>query len=134
MLNDNDRITTIRQSAQDLHQLVDIRKMQTGCRLIQNINGLSGSTAAQLRSQLDSLCLSAGELGRRLSQADVGKSHIVQGCNLPVNGGNILKELHGLFHSHVQHVVNALSLVFDIQRFAVVTLAAADLTRHIDIR
>ena len=56
MFNDNDRIAAVRQSAQNLDQLMDIGKMQSRRRLIQNVDRLSGSSLAQLRRQLDTLC------------------------------------------------------------------------------
>ena len=59
MFNDNDRIAAVRQSAQNLDQLMDIGKMQSRRRLIQNVDLLSGSSLAQLRRQLDTLCLTA---------------------------------------------------------------------------
>lgn len=59
MFNDNDRIAAVRQSAQNLDQLMDIGKMQSRRRLIQNVDRLSGSSLAQLRRQLDTLCLTA---------------------------------------------------------------------------
>ena len=59
MFNDNDRIAAVRQSAQNFDQLMDIGKMQSRRRLIQNVDRLSGSSLAQLRRQLDTLCLTA---------------------------------------------------------------------------
>ena len=41
MFNDNDRIAAVRQSAQNFDQLMDIGKMQSRRRLIQNVNGLA---------------------------------------------------------------------------------------------
>ena len=48
MFNDNDRIAAVRQSAQNLDQLMDIGKMQSRRRLIQNVDRLSRSSLAQL--------------------------------------------------------------------------------------
>ena len=44
MFNDNDRIAAVRQSAQNLDQLMDIGKMQSRRRLIQNVDRLSRSS------------------------------------------------------------------------------------------
>ena len=70
---------------QDLDQLMHICKVQSSCRLIQDIDRLSGTAAAQLRRQLNPLCLAAGELRRRLSQPDIGQSDIIQCLDLPVD-------------------------------------------------
>ena len=108
--------------------------MKSRSRFVQNIDRLAGSTLAQLRRQLDSLCLTAGQLGGRLSQADIGKSYIVECRNLPVYGGHIFKEFHCLLDRHIEDIIDAFPFIFDLQRFPVIALAAADLTRHIDIR
>ena len=75
---DNDHsIAALRQTLQDLHQLVYIRKMQTCGRLIQNIHRLSGASLTQLRCQLNPLCLTAGQCGGRLPQTDIGQAYII---------------------------------------------------------
>ena len=108
--------------------------MKSRSRFVQNIDRLAGSTLAQLRRQLDSLCLTAGQLGGRLSQSDIGKSYIVECRNLPVYGRHIFEEFHRLLDRHIEDIIDAFPFIFDLQRFPVIALAAADLTRHIDIR
>ena len=46
---------------------------------------------------------------------------------------DVLEELQRLVHGHVQHVGDALALVLDLQRLAVVAVAVADLARHVDV-
>ncbi len=41
VLDDHHRVSALRQTAQDLHQLVNIRKMKSRGGLVQDINGLS---------------------------------------------------------------------------------------------
>ena len=60
MFNNDNGIAPVRQSAQNLDQLVDIGKMEASRRLIQNVDRLSGTPLAQLRGQLDTLGLTAG--------------------------------------------------------------------------
>ena len=48
--------------------------------------------------------------------------------------GTFSKKGQRLLHRHIQHIVNALALVFDVQCLSVIALASANLTRHIDIR
>ena len=48
--------------------------------------------------------------------------------------GTFFKEFQGIFHGHIQDIINALSLVFYLQCFTVITLSAADFTWHIYIR
>ena len=61
MLDHNDRITAFCQALQNIDQLMNICKMQTGRRFIQNIYRSAGTSFAQLRCQLNSLCLTTGK-------------------------------------------------------------------------
>ena len=108
--------------------------MKSCRRLIQNINRLSCSSPAQLCSQLNSLSLSAGKLCGWLPQTNIRKPHIIQCRNLPINRRNILKEAHRLLHRHIQDIVNAFSLIANLQSLPIIPLSAADLTGYIDIR
>ena len=119
---------------ENIHQLVYIRKMKSRGRLIQNINRLARAAPGKLRGQLDALGFSSGECGGRLSQLNIAQSHIIQSLYLAADCGKGLEETVSLLHRHVQHVENALSLIFYVQSLAIVALAAADLTGHIDIR
>ena len=59
MLNDHHRIAAVRQPAEDINQLVHIRKMQSRGRLIQDIDGLARAALGQFGCQLDTLGLTA---------------------------------------------------------------------------
>ena len=43
------------------------------------------------------------------------------------------EELKPLFNGHFEHIVDIFALVFDFERFAVVSRAFADIARYIDI-
>ena len=77
VFNYNNCISTIRKSSQNLHQFLNICKMQSGGRLIQNINSLTCTALTQLCSQLNTLCFSAGKSGGRLSKTNIGKPYII---------------------------------------------------------
>ena len=111
-----------------------IRKMKSRSRLVQNINSLAGASSCQLRCQLDSLGFPTGKGCGRLSQLHIGKPHIIKSLYLVPDRGDIFKERKRLLHCHIQHIKNTLSLIFDIQCFPVVPLAAADLTGYINVR
>ena len=53
---------------------------------------------------------------------------------LPQLAGQVLEEGQGLFHRHLQHLVDVLALVAHLQRLPVVPLALAHLAGDIDIR
>ena len=133
MLNDHHRVASFRQSAEDLHQLVHIGKMQTGGRFIQNVDCPSGTPAGELRRQLDALCLAAGQLRRRLSQLDIAEADIIERLYLIMDGRHILKEGQRLLHRHIEHIVDIFPLVPDLQRLPVIALSMADLAGNIYI-
>ena len=108
--------------------------MKSGGGLVQDVNGLSRASLGQLRGQLDSLGLAAGQLRGRLSQPDVPQSHVIQCLYLPGDRGYIFKELKSLLHGHIQHIVDVLSLVLHVQGLTVIPFAAAYLAGHIYIR
>ena len=107
--------------------------MKSCRRFIQNIDCTPCTAFAQFCCQLDTLCFTTGQLCRRLSQADIRKSHIIKCFDLPAYGGNILKKLHGFFYSHVQYIVDIFVFVFYFQCFSVVTFTLADFTWNIYI-
>ena len=45
-----------------------------------------------------------------------------------------IKEFTRLFNGHIQHFVDGLTLVLNLQRFAVIAFAFALVARHVDIR
>ena len=134
MFDDHDRIAAVCESVQDLHQLMHIREVQSGRRLVQDIDRPARASLGKLGCQLDSLRLTAGKRGGRLSQLHIGQAHIIQGLDFIADGGHMLEERQGLLHRHVQHIKNTLSLVFYFQSFTIVALTAADLTGNIHIR
>ena len=55
MLDHDDRVAVLSKSLQNIDQLVDIRKVESGRRLIENVNRPAGRALGQLGSQLDPL-------------------------------------------------------------------------------
>src|SRR6185437_5063840 len=55
------------------HQLVDVGWMQSGGRLVQNIESAAVLLTLQLGSQLDALGLSARKLRRRLTESQIAQ-------------------------------------------------------------
>ena len=134
MLNDNYGVSAVYQLLQHLNQLVHIRNMKAGRGLVQNINCPSGGTFGQFCCQLNPLCLSAGKRGRRLSDFDIAKSHILQRLQLAGNPRNTCKKFKSLFHRHFQHIIDAFALIFDFERFTVIAFSLAYITGNINIR
>ena len=70
VLDDEHGVATVHQAAQNLEQALDIREVQTGRRLIQNVQGASRAAPAQLAAELHTLGLTTRERSRSLAQAD----------------------------------------------------------------
>src|SRR5439155_9962327 len=106
---------------------------QAGCGLIENIQRASRVALRELQRELDALRLAAGERRRRLTELDVAQSDVEQRGELARDGGNRLEELIRLLDRHRQDIVNVLVLVADLECLAVISLAMANIARHVAI-
>ena len=79
VLNDQHGVAPVAQSLENVQQVRHIVGVQAGGRLIQNVNGLSGTAACQLGGQLDPLSLAPRQGGGRLPDLDIAQTHIAQG-------------------------------------------------------
>ena len=94
------------------------------------------SRLGQLGGQLNALGFAARKRGSGADPAGYTQGrHPASVLQLTVQIlGMLAKKTQRLLHRHIQHVGNALALVLDFQRFAVVALAFADLAGHVDVR
>ena len=60
VLDDDDGVAVIAQSVQYAEQLFNVKEMQAGGRLIENIERIAGVALGQFARQLDALRLAAG--------------------------------------------------------------------------
>ena len=134
MLNHHDGVALIPELMQHVQQLLNIRKMQTGGRLIENIQRLPGTAFGQFARQLHALCFTARERGSGLTQSNVRQANVHQRLQLTCQRRNGIEELTCFFNRHIQHFVDSLAFVLNFQRFAVIALAFALIARHVDIR
>ncbi len=114
--------------------MLDVVEVQAGGRLVQDVQGAAGVAARQLLGQLDALRLAAGQRGRALAQLDVAQAHVHQRFQLAGDRRHRLEQLQRILDGHFQHVVDVEALVEDLQRFAVVALAVADVAGHVHVR
>ena len=134
MLDDNDRVACVHQLLQNIHKPVDICDMQTGGRLIENIDGLAGRAFGQLGRQLGALRLTAGQRGGGLPQLNVAETDLAHGFQPPRDLRHVGEELTRLIHRHIQHFIDIFAFVAHLERFLVVAAALAHIARHINIR
>src|SRR5262245_28695195 len=83
MMLDNDYcVAEVCQPAQHIEKLFHIIEMETGRRLVEDIERLAGCPLAQFFCQLDSLCFSAGKRRGWLTESDVSQTDIHQRLEL----------------------------------------------------
>src|ERR1700694_514257 len=127
-------IAPVHELIQHFQQMMDVFKMQTGGRLVENIKSFARVALGQLGGQLYPLRLAATQRYGRLAKRDVSQAHILEHFDLAVQQRNVLKEFRSLFHGHVQYIGNGFALVTYLQRFAVVALAVAFFAMDIYVR
>ena len=134
MLDDNDRVACVHQLLQNIHKPVDICDMQTGGRLIENIDGLAGRAFGQLGSQLGALRLTAGQRRGGLTQLNIAETDLTHSLQSACDLGHVGEELTCFIYRHIQYFIDVLALVAHLERFLVVAAALAHIARHINIR
>ena len=111
VFDDDDGVARVHEPVQDSQQLFDVREMQTGRRLVQQVQRASRGRLDQFSGQLDPLGLTAGERRRGLAELHVIEAHVVQRPQHAGDFRNRLEMLERLLHVHVEHVGDALALV-----------------------
>ena len=76
VLDDDHRVSLIDQSIQHIHQFVDVVKMQTCRRFIEQEKSFPSCGPYQFRSELDPLRFASGKGWSALSEFDVTEPHI----------------------------------------------------------
>ena len=126
-------IPLIDQPLNNLHQLFDIRKMQSRRRLIQNIERFTRRSLRKLMCQFNPLRFAARQCKSRLPEADIAKPHRKERLHFAGDLRHGSKELGGFFDGHFEHVGDVLPLIPDIECFFVKPLAAAHIAGDIHV-
>ena len=134
MLDDDDGVARIDEPVEHVEQALHVREMEAGRRLVEDVEGPPGRPARELGRELDPLRLAPGERRRGLTEVDVAEAHVVQRAQLLLARRDVGEERERLLDGHLQDVGDALALVMDLERLAVVPLAAADLAWNVDVR
>ena len=83
--------------------------MQSGGRLVENVERVAAFGALQLRRQLDALRLATGELGRWLAKAKIADADLAEHVERPAYVRLVAEELPGCVDSHVEHFRDVLA-------------------------
>ena len=132
MLDDDDGIASLCQPLEHVQQHGDVLRMQSGGRLVKDVQRTPGLLTRELGGQFHSLVLASAERQRGLSQTYVAQPHVLKSLELAGYGRHGSEELHGLGDGHLKYVVDAFSLVFDRQDIGIEPLSVALLARDRD--
>src|SRR5439155_13135151 len=85
VLDHEHRVARVDEALQRLEQLLDVREMEAGRRLVEDVERATGRDLAELRRELDALRLAARERRRRLAELDVVEPDVVQRLQAPAD-------------------------------------------------
>ena len=78
VLDHDHRVAGVDQAVEHVEQPLDVGEVQAGGRLVEDVERVAGRDLGELGRELDPLRLAAGELRRRLAEADVVEPDVVQ--------------------------------------------------------
>ena len=108
--------------------------MQTGGRLIENIDGLAGRAFGQLGRQLGALRFTARERCGGLPQLNVAQTDLTHGFQTACDFRHVGEELTRFIHRHIQHFVDVFALVAHLERLFVIAAPLAHIAGNVNVR
>src|SRR5271157_1133580 len=123
----------LNQLAERGQQLVDVLKVQACGGLIEDEERVLAGALGEMSRQTHALRFAAGERGGGLAQAQVAEAHLVQHANPGADLAHAGEKNQRLPHRHLEHVVNALSLVEHFQDARLKTATTAFLAHQFDV-
>ena len=131
MLDHDDRVASIDQTVQLLHQLRDVRRMQAGGWFGEHVERLSAVCPLRFGGKLYALRFAAGEFGGRLPEEDVSETDLAEYAKGPPQGAVVGEELERLVDSHAQHICDGPLSDLDLERLGIIPRAFACWTRRV---
>ena len=108
--------------------------MQTGGRLIEDIDCLAGRAFGQLGRQLGALRFTAGERCGGLPQLNVAQTDLAHGLQTACDLRHVGEELTRFIHRHIQHFVDVFALVAHLERLLVIAAPLAHIAGNVNVR
>ena len=108
--------------------------MQTGGRLIEDIDGLAGRAFGQLGRQLGALRFTAGQRRGGLTQLDIAETDLAHRLQSACDLGHVGEELTCFIYRHIQHFIDIFALVAHLERLLVVAAPLAHIAGNVNIR
>ncbi len=133
VLDHEHRVALLDEPVEDLEQLLDVGEVETGRRLVEQVERPAGRPPAELGRELDPLGLAARQRRGRLAEMDVAETDLGQDLELRGHVRDRGEDLERLLDRHLEDVGDRAALVVDLERLAVVALALAHLARDVDV-
>ncbi len=127
------RVALVAQPVQHRQQVLDVVEVQPGGGLVEQVQSAPGVASRELLRQFHPLRLAARQRGGRLAELDVAQAHVHQRFQLARERRHRFEQVQRVLDSHVEDFVDVAALVADLQGFAVVALALAHVTGHVDV-
>src|SRR3954468_4417069 len=132
VFDDDDGISSVDERIELRNQLLHVRRMQPRRRLVEHVERLAALRTLQFSGELDALCFSAGQLRRRLPQAQIAEADLTEDAERTADVRFVGKEVGGRVDRHSQYVGDVPAAIGDLERLVVVALAVARRTWCVD--
>ena len=133
VFDDHERVAGVGESLEYGQELPDVVEVKTRGRLIENVEGVSGRTTAELAGEFDALGFATGEGGAGLSKLHVVETDVADAGQHPVDLWVRFEEIDRLFDGEIKHVGDVAPAVTHFECLAVVPTAFTGLALHEDI-
>ena len=108
--------------------------MQTGCRLIKNIQGAAGVSFRKLARKLGTLRLAPRQCSSTLPKRDIGKTDVCKRIELAFDRRHGVEKYRCILDRHTQHLMNVFAFIANLERLPVVTFTLTPVARNVNIR
>ncbi len=132
MLDHDHAVPRVAQPLEVGHQALDVGGVQSGGRLVEDVQGGAALAALQLGGELDPLGLTPRELGRGLAEAEVTDADLLQRRERPRDRGLVGEHLGRGVDGERQDVGDRAAAVGDLERLGVVARAVARRAGRVD--
>src|SRR5690606_15661082 len=109
VLDDDEGVATVDQAVEDVEKLARVLEVQARRGLVEDVEGLAGGPAPELRRELHALGLAARERRRRLPDTDVPEADVLHQLELAGDGRDVLEEVEAFVDGHAQNVGDRLA-------------------------
>ena len=124
-LDRDDGVACVHEGLEMRHESVGVGAVQPGGRLVQDVEGVPALGSLELGGELHPLCLTSGQLGGRLSEAEISEADVDQ-CRERAHDVELaVEEVVGLLDAHGEDLRDVAAAPGDLQRAGLVAGAVA---------